>query len=81
MAVYKHAFGDHPWAATIMTLIADSRKALAGEKIGSAEDMSREVREALNLRKRLLDVDWNIARSHSFTQRCIMASKQFRIGS
>lgn len=63
MAVYKHAFGDHPWAATIMTLIADSRKALAGEKIGSAEEMSRE---ALNLRKRLLDVDWNIAWSHQF---------------
>lgn len=64
MAVCKHAFGDHPWAATIMTLIADSRKeALAGEKIGSAEEMSRE---ALNLRKRLLDVDWNIARSHQF---------------
>lgn len=61
MAVYKHTFGDHPWAATIMSLIANSRKALAGEKIGSAEEMSRE---ALNLRKRLLDVDWNIARSH-----------------
>ena len=49
MAVYKHAFGDHPWAVTIMTLITDSRKALAREKIGSAEEMSRE---ALNLRKK-----------------------------
>lgn len=72
MAVYKHALGDYPWAATIKTLIADSSKALAGGKIGRAEEISRE--EVIGRRLEYCSVT-------SFTQRCVMASKQFRISS
>ena len=61
LAVYQHTLGDHPWTATILTLIAGSCKALAGEKIDRAVETSRE---ALILRERLLGVHRDTARSH-----------------
>ena len=61
LTVYRDTLGDHPWTATILTLIARSCKALAGEKIGRAVEISGE---ALFLRKKLLGVHRDTARSH-----------------
>ena len=61
LAVYQDTLGEHPWTATILTLIAGSCKALAGEKIDRAVEISRE---ALVLRENLLGVHRDTARSH-----------------
>ena len=60
-AVYQHTLGDHPWTVTILTLIAGSYKALAGEKIDRAVEISRV---ALILRESLVGVHRDTARSH-----------------
>lgn len=76
MAVYQDTLGDHPWTATILTLIAGSCKALAGDKIDRAVEISRE---ALALRERLLGVHRDTARSHVLLSDALCLQNNFEL--
>ncbi|XP_068693145.1 uncharacterized protein [Montipora foliosa] len=75
LEVYRTNLGDHPWTATILLFIAGSYKALADENIDSAIDC---IREALELRIKLLDVHQDTAHSHVILSDALEGKKDFK---
>ncbi|XP_044165372.1 uncharacterized protein LOC114962788 isoform X2 [Acropora millepora] len=61
LPIYQTQLGKHPWTASILHFIARSYKALAKPKVDGAVKNSRD---ALKLRKELLEFHQDTARSH-----------------
>ncbi|KAJ7326138.1 hypothetical protein OS493_027989 [Desmophyllum pertusum] len=80
LPVYKQELGDHPWTASILHYIGDSYKALAigNSEHGYAEQAEMYFREALELRRRLLGVHQDTARSHVFLSDVLVIRGEFK---
>ena len=61
LPIYKKQLGEHPWTASILHFIARSYMALAKTKVDAAVN---NCRDALALRKKLLGIHQDTARSH-----------------
>ena len=80
LPVYMDELGDHPWTATILHLIADSYKALTIESSeqGYVEQAEMYIRQALELRARLLGFHQDTARSHVFFSDVLVIQGNFQ---
>ncbi|XP_068705615.1 uncharacterized protein [Montipora foliosa] len=61
LPIYRDQLGEHPWTATILHFIALSCKALAKRNVDGAVE---NIRNSLELRKKLLGFHPDTARSH-----------------
>ena len=61
LPIYQDQLGEHPWTASILHFIARSYMALAKTKVDAAVNYCRD---ALELRKKLLGIHQDTARSH-----------------
>ena len=81
LPVYKDELGDHPWTASILRYIGSSYRCLAQSESadsGMADQAELYIREALELRIRLLGEHQDTARSHVDLSDIFIVKKDFR---